>query len=694
MKKITPLLFLGLLRLSADSLQTQTLDSIQTSDSPDFSDTITSEDISSTQAGNLSSLFLQQSSVHVGGGANMGQKIYMRGLEDRLLRVSIDGAAQNGNAFHHQGNVLIDPNMIKSIKLAKGVANVSAGPGALAGSMKITTKDASDFLAPNQKFGFKVGSGFFSNFGVRENLAFFGSDHKYFDVLADYDFLDTFYYRDGAHAFSHLFHPMPSDKVLGSNSMQNNLLLKANLFLPKKQKLTLNYNLFSDKAVRPFRANIGSTDPNVSGGVDYGQVLFNHLNQNHNITFGYEKGGSDEISDPSIKAVAYTSIRNAHLTPYLIPDLARDDIEGTSPRNIFLNNSGLDLSFKHILNHNSKNALEYGLNYQNMLVADYAQKVVSPAQRGRESGNILGGFIQANYSVLKELSLGFGSRYDSYFYFDKNSQSHHTWGFSPSAMILYEPLDSLDLKLSYSHVTRGALPGDAVILQEEELSIAKDLRSEKAQNLEFSLDYNSEFFGARGAVFYQNIKDFINSYGSPSQNLLVRDNLDSRIEVYGGEVGVMAYYKGFSASFDFSRSLPTARGHLIADTYELGAVVGNTYILRLSYDFKKEGVGIMWVSRFVQEIGYRGYDIYNDEISHIRKPGYGVHHIYINYTPPRLKNLRLSFAIENIFNKFYINQASPFKIEADGSAQEPINQIRAALAEPGINAKIHVSYQY
>jgi tonB-dependent haem/haemoglobin receptor len=37
--------------------------------------------------------------VYVGGTNGMNQKIYMRGVSDRGLNITIDGAKQNGNTF-------------------------------------------------------------------------------------------------------------------------------------------------------------------------------------------------------------------------------------------------------------------------------------------------------------------------------------------------------------------------------------------------------------------------------------------------------------------------------------------------------------------------------------------------------------------------------------------------------------------
>ncbi len=709
MKKFLSFVILSSLSMANDhhQIDEKELDEINAISIKEFSFTnktyLLGADITHRQVNTLSELFNEQTSIDVGGGGMMAQKIYIRGMEDRLLRVTIDGSAQNGNAFHHQGNTLIDPSMLKSIEIIKGSANASAGPGALAGSIAFITKDAYDFLKPNQNFGVKIGSSFFSNFGIKENIAIYGSNHKNFDILAYYDFQDIFYYRDGYHTFKNLFHPTNEDKVLGSASMQNNFLLKGNVYILEKDKITWNYNLIYDNATRPFRANIGNAIE--EDGTHFAQQIFKHKNISHNFSLSHERKREIEFNQFGIKTTAYGSIRNVNLKPF--NTLHQDgDSEGSTPRDIFLNNFGLDLNVSHTLNKDKRNAFEYGMNYQNMQVMDRNWKNPTKKQRGKEDANIIGAYVQANYYILDSLSFGAGTRYDSYFYYDKNSQNHHTFGFSPSATLIYEPTDTIDMKLSYAYVTRGALPGDALLLQDEHLIINPNLKSEKGQNLEFDIDYHHEDFALRGAVFYQNIKDFINTYGNgraPIQlqpnarhahEIVVRDNLKSLIHIYGFEAGMDYFYKDLSIGFSFSRSFPMVEGKLIADTYELGATTGNSYMIRISYDFKDSGLNLSYISKIIQRLKYTGYDIYNDEIESINKAGYNVHHIYLTYIPPKLKDFTFSFAIENLFNQYYINQASPFKVEADGSATEAINQIRKALPEPGLNAKISVAYRF
>ncbi len=90
---------------------------------------------------------------------------------------------------------------------------------------------------------------------------------------------------------------------------------------------------------------------------------------------------------------------------------------------------------------------------------------------GKETGQIIGVFLQGGYEIVKGLGFEVGSRYDNYLYFDKNSQNHHTWGFSPSGFLLYEPFLNLDIKLGYGYIVSGALPGDTFLLYQPDFTI-------------------------------------------------------------------------------------------------------------------------------------------------------------------------------------------------------------------------------
>ena len=52
-----------------------------------------------------------------------------------MLAVTVDGAAQNNKVFHHNGTTLIDPSLLKAVRVDAGVAPADAGFAALTGSI-------------------------------------------------------------------------------------------------------------------------------------------------------------------------------------------------------------------------------------------------------------------------------------------------------------------------------------------------------------------------------------------------------------------------------------------------------------------------------------------------------------------------------------------------------------------------------
>jgi len=118
---------------------------------------IDAKEIDLTQASNLGDVLSNQSGVAVGGGSPVAQKIYVRGFEDTLLNVSIDGAQQSAELYHHQARVQVEPEFIKSIELDAGAGTATQGAGALTGAMKVSTRNAFDMLARYGREGQTVG---------------------------------------------------------------------------------------------------------------------------------------------------------------------------------------------------------------------------------------------------------------------------------------------------------------------------------------------------------------------------------------------------------------------------------------------------------------------------------------------------------------------------------------------------------
>lgn len=94
---------------------------------------VTYQDFERIQPQDLQDVFNGETSVSVGGSTPVTQKIYVNGIEDSRLAVTIDGAAQSSATFHHVGTLLIDPSLLKAVRIDPTVAPADAGPGALGG---------------------------------------------------------------------------------------------------------------------------------------------------------------------------------------------------------------------------------------------------------------------------------------------------------------------------------------------------------------------------------------------------------------------------------------------------------------------------------------------------------------------------------------------------------------------------------
>ena len=672
---------------------------------------VTDNEIGLQQSSNLKEIFKNDPSISVGGGSNVGQKIYIRGFESLMMRVTIDGAAQNGNAFHHQGSLLIDPSLIKRITVSKGMAQASIGPGALKGAIEFETKNASDFLKPNQKFGTEIAGGFFTNFGYKVNTNVYARLFKDVGVLLSFNHQNILNYRDAKHVYQDFLNPHKDNTVLGSNSMQNNILLKVGGQIDDHQGFSVGYMNIYDTATRPYRSDIGSSASYLTNA----SQIFHHINQNSNLHVNYEYVPSNQIM-PKIKITAYNNTKNVNLTPLNVTtDNSVIDSEGIVKRAIVLDNYGGAMQFSHQF---QKHLLEYGFDYQGMKVRDdnmaESEKNqiidgISVSNRGVENAHIVGGFIQDTWDILSSLKWSYGTRYDIYYYFDKNSHHQLTQGFSPSTALTYTILNGFDIGIKYAFVTRGATPGDATLLRETAAQVAPNLRAEYSNHVELNIDYINDFMSLNIAAYYGNILHYINSYannghnhatipGQPHIHESVRNNVDFPIINYGFEIGSRFYYYGFELGLSAARNWLTAggsgNGALLADTYELGATWGYSFILQLKYEAQK--FDIAWLSRFVTGFrkGTQGYDIYNHEFMDIGREGYSVSDLHISYYPIGRDKLTLRFSIYNIFNAYYIDPTSPLKIEANSDFHEAANVIRAALYEPGTDYRIEIRYRF
>ena len=121
---------------------------------------INSETLEQKQASDIKDVLNTMPSVTVDGNARYSRKVFIRGMEDKFSVVTIDGARQEGQLFHHSGDQTFDPAMLKSAEITLGGNSVLSGAGAINGSFSYETKDPSDLLRGDETIGARVKTGY------------------------------------------------------------------------------------------------------------------------------------------------------------------------------------------------------------------------------------------------------------------------------------------------------------------------------------------------------------------------------------------------------------------------------------------------------------------------------------------------------------------------------------------------------
>ncbi len=94
----------------------------------------------------LADVFRGEPGIQVGSSLPMSQKVYVHGVEETNLAVTIDGGRQGNKVFHHNATTLIDPGLLKLVDVDAGIAPADAGPGALAGGMLVFVSRMDDTI--------------------------------------------------------------------------------------------------------------------------------------------------------------------------------------------------------------------------------------------------------------------------------------------------------------------------------------------------------------------------------------------------------------------------------------------------------------------------------------------------------------------------------------------------------------------
>lgn len=632
-----------------------------------FSDstvTVTSKQIAEQAPRDTRETLQNETGVAVGGGGNaIAQKVYVREIEDTLLNVTLDGVPQGGNIFHHQGRVLIDPVMMKRIEVDKGGTLASVGPGGLAGSVRMTTKDARDLLLPGQRFGALALGGAESNDGWEAGGAAYGmSADGTLDFVGYLKRRDTGDYEDGH-----------GNVQSNTAAQQISGLAKGSWRIAPLHQVSLSYLGLGDEGVRYPR-------PHMIGFPGSNTPMPQKLDQS-TWTAGWRYDGEGQL--PAAELVLFSDeVENKRTNGGNVP------VFGKPPGATFgekLETLGANLLLQSMI---GSTPLRYGLNYQ-----DREASAINPTRTGfqgntsKETADVIGLFAETSIPFGGIWTLDLGARYDWYGYDDNHGQSYSSNGLSPNANLTVKLAPPLALWAGVSSTLRGVGPKEIFMLDNGPgpyiYRNAPDLEPERANNYELGLLYDDGTWSFKGSVFQMVIDDYLALVfnGGPPASA-IRDNV-GKVRSNGFEVGGGWRNGPLRIDLSVADARPKLNGVDLGDgDFSLGTTIGVTWLTAVRYEIPEWNLVMGWNGRFVQDVEYTPAGA----TAPARKAGYGVNDIYLSWLPMGQDTVRVGFGVRNLFNQFYYDQAS-YGFSSDRG-------MFLGYPDPGRNVWVNVAWRF
>ncbi|MDF3129030.1 TonB-dependent receptor [Kiritimatiellaeota bacterium B1221] len=621
--------------------------------------------IEKVQAATLGDVFRLDPEISVGGGGvPSAQKIYIRGIEDTMINVQVDGARQPTSVYHHQAHIMLDPEFIKGIEVDSGAGAATAGPGALGGSVRFVTKNASDLLEPGKDSGALLKTSGYSNAeAYKVTGAGYGRINDSVNLMVLYSYFDADNYSDGN-----------GDEVEYTGIEQDQLSIKADGAFGNGHSYTVGYDRYTDDGPRRLRNNF-------TGDIVH-PVIINPVTDQES----HRNSGTLNYAWQPEDSTVWNVEATAYINDYSSKQTSLEASTSGPPffQNEFYDfelssrNTGLDIKNTSELDAAGFHMISYGTNLR-WDEAEFSNNSTganpfsfSSWQDGTEDGSVSGLFIQDNWQVSEKVLLSFGTRWDYYDYTDRNDVNVDSNGFSPNAGVTVTPKAGLDFYANASQAIRGIAVGEALWIGNASKEVDPDVDPETATNLEAGVTVAHGGWDANVEVFQNKIEDYIGYVDRSNQG-------DVEIPGYSASLGYRTGNLRTSVSMNYTE--PEYEGESLVNEVNiaLGASTGRTWIGVIEYVFPEQQVVVGWNGRVVEEL-----DGLPDGFPN--KDGFMVHDFYCQWTPVSVEALTLTLTVKNAFDEQYMEHTTY-------GYNSSLDRI-AGLPEPGRDIRLAAAYKF
>ncbi|MFD2262875.1 TonB-dependent receptor domain-containing protein [Lacibacterium aquatile] len=568
---------------------------------------VDSETLARRNAPTLKQVFAGQTGVSVGGAQQMSQKVYVQGVEETNLAVSIDGARQNNKVFHHSGTNLMDPSLLKMARVDPGVAPADAGPGALGGAIVYETVDAADLLAPGRSLGGFLTSSYETNGDTFTKGASVYGRAEGFEAIGFANFADGNSYRDGS-----------GQKALGTAANLDSYLLKGAYESEGGHRLELSGEKVVDKAFRRFRANIGSLLPPTAP-----LRLYDMERQNY--AFNYNLTKPVGIWDPKI-TLGY----------------GKTELGVPQPWGSVGDTSSLSGKIENSFHFRTADTVTVGADFY-----DDEARYREPGTEISEKARNYGLYAQARLVPVEDLRLSFGLRGDTHKFEGVDGSEITHSGLSGNISGAYDIFKIVTLKAGYSNVFGGIALAENFIMNPG-WSYVAGIDPVRSNNYTLGFEVNHQGFSFGAGVFRSDFKN-------------------ARNEAFGGGPSITSNFKteGYSLSAGYNWGSGLARISYTDTDFKVGNTSGDSdfgqylatpvgQLIALEAFHRFDSIGLT-IGGSV-DAALQNNDPKDQGLLPLK--GYTAVGLYTEYQPTMAQYLTVRLEANNLFDETYADRAT------------------------------------
>lgn len=594
---------------------------------------IRSEQIERSNPASIKDVFDSEAAVNVGGGSDVSRKVYVNGVEDTNLNVKIDGARQVNSAFHHLGTAIIDPGLLKAVRIETGVGPADVGPGALGGSIAYETKDARDLLGPGQPFGG------FGKLQYDSNTDGFG---KILTVATQQGGFEAMLY--GSDDDGHVYDDGDGNDVPGTAPEMRNVLGKLAWTGRAGSRVEMQAGYLSDRGVRPNRANFGAL---LNGAPPTYQEF---ARRTYSISY------SDENPTALVNPEAVFSYNRSSM---FIDELAFGPFTFDLHSETVSYNGKLANTFSNDLGMLRSGKFTVGVDFyhdrgEGDIEGGFGGGV--PLQNDEVSINF-GAFMQARLAITERLRVSVGGRFDRQDFAGIDGTELDEQGPSGNLNLEYDVLSGVTPYAGVSSVFGGIPLGESLIYNFAGQWTYDGLSASEATNGKIGVKLERGPFSG-DINYYRTDIDGAHDRGSAVRNT-TRD-----LEARGVNVTAQYTYGDGFVRGTFSHNRFRADGVPLASGSASfhGLQTGDLFNAQVGHDFPDRGIRVGASVEAALE---------DDDNTDPPADGYAVLNVYGEWTPPQYEFVTLRADVKNLLDKTYVDRLTS---GADNAAVIPFNE--------------------